>query len=323
MLAYFLGINLAASAVSALVWELVEKRAESWRARTRANTAFALRTLPPLIAVTTITFFILPAYILFEPAKSGETVSIKLAAVVAFSILGSLIALYRVVVGQVRTHRLRQRWIDRSEPVLIARSGLNVRALRNPLPIVAVLGIFRPRVFVASCLLDELDDRELAAAIAHEAGHVAAGDNLKRFLMRVCADLLLFRFGRRIDHAWVESAEIAADEYVAHTRGQHGALDLASALIKIGRLTPGGIPLAVGGSQISGGHAPSLAARVERLLKLAESPEACSAERLPGPAKKIALVLALMSAALLPFVLGIEFLAIVHSATESLMHILS
>ena len=96
MLAYFLGINVLASAVSAAVWEIIGKRSEAWRARTRANTAFALRTLPPFIAVVTIAFFFLPAYILFEPAKSDETVSFKLAAVVTFSILGSFAALYRV-----------------------------------------------------------------------------------------------------------------------------------------------------------------------------------------------------------------------------------
>src|SRR5438093_1171007 len=83
----------------------------------------------------------------------------------------------------------------------------------------------RPRLFVAQQLCDALSPVELSAALAHERGHLAARDNLKRALLRACRDVLtIVPAGRTLDRAWAESAEAAADEHAA------GAGDIGTAL---------------------------------------------------------------------------------------------
>src|SRR5260370_22212166 len=81
----------------------------------------------------------------------------------------------------------------------------------------------------------------MVAAIAHECGHLAARDNLKRSLLRVCRDaLMIVPCGRSIDRAWSENAEVAADEHAAD-RGSAVAPNPASALIAIARMDPPGV----------------------------------------------------------------------------------
>ena len=114
---------------------------------------------------------------------------------------------------------------------------------------------------------------ELSAALAHEVGHVIAGDNLKRGLLRACRDtLLIIPSGRRLDAAWKEASEAAADEYAA-ARDRMVGLDLASALVKIARLVPvGSRPTLPAGAYFVCGEDPSgFKARVRNLVKLAGS----------------------------------------------------
>src|SRR5260370_38462522 len=81
----------------------------------------------------------------------------------------------------------------------------------------------------------------MVAAIAHECGHLAARDNLKRSLLRVCRDaLMIVPCGRSIDRAWSENAEVAADEHAAD-RGSAVGLNPASALIEVARMGPAGV----------------------------------------------------------------------------------
>jgi Zn-dependent protease with chaperone function len=127
-------------------------------------------------------------------------------------------------------------------------------------------------LFIASHVLETLSDEELAAAIAHEYGHLAAQDNFKRSVMRISrAALLIIPCGRWLDRTWSEASESAADEYAAQ-RSSQVALDLASALVRIARMIPQGqrqtLPSAVSGFLI-GTDAPGVKVRVNRLVELA------------------------------------------------------
>src|SRR6185503_7042414 len=116
---------------------------------------------------------------------------------------------------------------------------------------------------------------ELSAAIAHECGHLAARDNLKRSLLRACRDaLMIVPCGRSLDRAWAETAECAADEHAAQ-KSPAIALDLASALVKIAKMIPVGahaaIPVA---AFLVGNEEPrGVKARVGRLLEIATTGE--------------------------------------------------
>src|SRR5262249_11416559 len=114
-----------------------------------------------------------------------------------------------------------------------------------------------------------LTREEMAAAIAHEIGHLAARDNLKRVALRVCRDALaIFPTGAGLDRAWAEASEAAADEYAA--RGGGGvALGLASTLVKIARLVPRGVkPAMPAGASLLIADADALARRVRRLTQM-------------------------------------------------------
>jgi Zn-dependent protease with chaperone function len=108
------------------------------------------------------------------------------------------------------------------------------------------------------------------AAIAHESGHLAARDNLKRAALRACRDsLTIFPCGVSLDRAWAAASESAADEHAAKGEGAV-ALDLASALVKIARLVPEGIkPTMPASALLLGDGADGIAQRVRRLARLA------------------------------------------------------
>ena len=118
-----------------------------------------------------------------------------------------------------------------------------------------MVGAIRPRLFIADHVLESLSEEELAAAIAHEYGHLAAHDNFKRSVMRVSrAALLLIPCGRSLDRAWSEASESAADEYAAQ-QSSLVALNLASALVRIAqddseRAAPGDSRFCVGISAV-------------------------------------------------------------------------
>ena len=111
------------------------------------------------------------------------------------------------------------------------------RGLRHPFPVIAVVGVFRPKLFIAEQIFSTLSEAELAAAIEHETGHLVTRDNLKRVLLRIGRDLLVFPMGKKLEKAWAENSESAADEYAAQSN-KETALNLASALIKIAKMVP-------------------------------------------------------------------------------------
>jgi Zn-dependent protease with chaperone function len=150
----------------------------------------------------------------------------------------------------------------------------NVAAFRveHALPIVAVVGLLRPRLFVASRLFDTLGEDEMTAALAHELGHVAARDNLKRTVMRACRDVLpVALFARTFERAWSVESESAADEFAARAGGTQSAISLASALVKIARLMPEGNMHAPRAASLLVGDGADVAERVDRLLHFADA----------------------------------------------------
>ena len=70
--------------------------------------------------------------------------------------------------------------------------GLDVPAERidSPFPIVALVGVLRPRLFVAATVLDSCTRQELQTVIAHEMAHARTLDNLRRLLLIAVPDPL-------------------------------------------------------------------------------------------------------------------------------------
>lgn len=272
MFALLLISNLLISAAATALWRLISPAAERWSANRRAQIIFALRIFPFALALMFVFGIILPSYLLFEPHKSDEVVGIELAFAAAAAAAGVSAAVCRVFGTWWKTRRLVADWLKNSEAVQLEQVSIPVYRMRHAFPVIAVVGMFRPKLFFAEQVFGFLNDEEIQAAVAHEYGHLFARDNFKRTLMRVCRDLLIFPFGRRLDRAWSETAECAADEYAAGTGGDATALNLAAALVKIARVIPEGTkPALPAGSFLLTEKTNIISSRIHHLLELTES----------------------------------------------------
>jgi hypothetical protein len=217
-----------------------------------------------------VSAIIAPAYFLYEPAHTGEDVGLGLALLAFISASGVLLALGRGLRAFVATTRLVRQWESAGKPLELTGLPLPAFQLKHQFPIVSLVGIFQPRLFISSLVLETLTPGELSTAIAHEFGHLRSRDNLKRSVLRACRDVLtIVPLGRSLDRDWAQAAEEAADERAAD--GQPAAaVELASALVKIARLVPpGGRPTMPAGAYLVGEfEAGAISSRIQRLLGL-------------------------------------------------------
>jgi Zn-dependent protease with chaperone function len=272
VLALLLTINATATMVAAAFGRLCKPLLRKCSARTRAEILFVMRIGPPVLAIVAIGAFMVPSYLLYEPHKTEETVGWKLGLLATLSAIGVGLAIWRGVRTWLATRSLLKDWLANSTRIDLDGISVPTFVLQHSFPIIAVVGAFRPRLFIADHVLESLSAEEIAAAVAHEGGHLAAHDNFKRSVMRVSrAALLLIPCGRSLDRAWSEASESAADEHAAQ-QSSLLALNLASALVRIARMIPTGrrqeIPAAVS-AFLSGDDLPGVRVRVRRLVELA------------------------------------------------------
>jgi Zn-dependent protease with chaperone function len=271
VLALLLTINATATMVSAAFGRLCKPLLRKCSARTRAEILFVMRIGPPVLAIVAIAAFMIPSYLTYEPHATDETVSWKLGTLAMLSAIGVGLAISRGLRSWLATRSLLKDWLAASTRIELEAIHVPTYVLDHSFPIIAVVGAFRPRLFIANHVLESLSEEELAAAIAHEYGHLAARDNFKRSVMRVSrAALLLIPCGRSLDRAWSEASESAADEHAAQ-QSSFVALNLASALVRIARMIPKGqrqvIPASV--SAFLAEDSPGVKVRVRRLVELA------------------------------------------------------
>jgi len=271
LLAALLAFNSLATLVTGALWRVLGGAARNWSASARARLLFSLRTLPALLAFLFVALLLVPSYLAYEPRHSDESVSLKLGLLAFLSAAGLALSLVRGIATHRATAKLTVNWLRQGTPIKIA--GINIEAyqIHHPFPLIGIVGFLRPRLFIASQVLALLTAEEISAAIAHENGHLAARDNLKRGLLQACRDvLLIIPSGRLLDKSWSEASEEAADENAARL-GNVVALDLASALVKIARIIPlGARPTMPAGVFLLGDEeAKGVKSRVGRLIALA------------------------------------------------------
>jgi Zn-dependent protease with chaperone function len=318
--AFLLTLNLFVSVSASVVWRFVSGRAKDLSSRKQEQIIFGLRVFPVGAAVVFVLAFLLPAYLLYEPKASGEGISFKLALIALASLLGIGIALFRVFRTWLATRRLTANWLMHSEPVIVDEVDVPVYRIQHPFPVIAVVGMLRPRLFVASQIFDSLSPDEFRAAIAHEYGHLAAHDNFKRAFLRVCRDVLVFPLGRGLDKAWADNTEAAADEYAAMIGGKSMALDLAEALIKIARIVPANVrPAMPAGSFMFDAHDGELNGRVRRLLNLSEGNIGEKKSAASESKRSFWLYSGLLLSAIVLLASNKSFLLAIHNVSESVV----
>jgi hypothetical protein len=236
-----------------------DRRLARLGARTRASLLAQLR-LAPLGLALPAGLVVQMAFWRFEPPHAVERVGPVLVVLAATGALAVAATIVRVARALQATRTVRRRWRQSAMPV--AMPGWSGRAYRveSTYPVVAVLGVSRPELFVAGRVADACSPDEIAVVAAHELAHVVARDNLMR------AAFVATPFPGRTA-AWLESAWAAASEEAADlaARGGGSGLTLASALLKVAGLAGPGEPRAVLASALIG-DSGSLEGRVRRLL---------------------------------------------------------
>jgi Zn-dependent protease with chaperone function len=227
----------------------------------------------PLLAALFVVVFLIPSYLYYEPRVTPEIVSKKLAALATISCAGLMFAAWRTLRSWFATRNLRREWLRNSEQIELQQIEIPAFRIAHAFPVIAVVGHLRPRLFVAENVLRSLSGEELAAAVAHERGHLSARDNFKRTLLQICGDTLFFApFGRPLDRLWANTAEAAADEFAAQ-QSAAAALNLASALVTIAKMVPAGrrASVPVGAYLVGVEEMQGVKARISRLIEISSS----------------------------------------------------
>ena len=177
VLAALLLCNSGTSLISSLTWRILGPRAVGrLSAASCASIVFLLRTFPIVLGIVCVCLLLIPAYLEHEPRDGHEPVSLKLALIACASAIGLGLALFRGLAAWRATTRLNSDWLRHAEPINVAQVRIPSYRIQHQFPVIAIVGVLRPRLFIAEQVLASLAQKELIAAIEHEAGHVVAND---------------------------------------------------------------------------------------------------------------------------------------------------
>jgi Zn-dependent protease with chaperone function len=286
-------------------WRWIHIRAQHHPSCRIANFLFAVRMFPLLTAALITAAFTVPSFVLLEPRAINEPLGdIPLALAIGGAVLG-LFGMLNAATAVRKASRTVSTWTRTAQPVESTAPVPVLRIFRR-IPAMTAAGILHPRVLLSSSTEFMLNDNELRTALNHEVAHVRHRDNLKKLLLRFVA----FPGMRRLETAWLEATEMAADDAAVFTTSE--ALDLAAALIKVSSLRAVE-PHADFTAALIHGPSSVMNARVERLI-------AWSAER-QAPARILSVWCGMITLATLTlFVLTYSQLLVrVHTATEWLV----
>jgi Zn-dependent protease with chaperone function len=234
-----------------------------------ANKIFFLRMLPLAAGIAASLGLALPAFLLLEPLATGEAVSIHLLVLAALGLvmLGGLV--FRLVASLRATRNQAGVWMENSRAHHLANMP-KIYVVPEPIALLAVVGIFKPRLFISVDVLQSLQPEELSAAVQHELAHMDSFDNLKHLAMKVTQPPRWIVKSLALDRVWLNASEVAADN--GALRQGTSALDLASALVKVAKISSRTVlPAAVTASHlIPNGTAAELPTRIMHLRQCVE-----------------------------------------------------
>lgn len=260
-LAIFVLLYIPLSLMVSRAWRFLSRLLKPQSARAAAHTLFALRFLPFALSSIFTIVFTLPSFLLLEPRASNESVGAIPLALGLFCLLGVSIGVIRAIAAQRATSRALMKWLDGSI-ALDPESRVPVYRTGKDAPTLTVAGVCDPKVLVSEATIAALNPSELQTALKHELAHVRSHDNLKKLLFRLSA----FPGMSALEGSWSEQAELAADD--AAVGSLDDALNLASALIKVSRLSAQPVPVLATGLLHS---STALQLRVKRLFSWCES----------------------------------------------------
>jgi Zn-dependent protease with chaperone function len=220
-----------------------------------AAVLFSLRVLPLVVSVVITFAFVVPSFQLLEPRSIDEGIGTMPLALGTCALLLIACGCYRVIAAQKMASRLVARWLEGAHP-LDATAETVISCSQRETPPLVLVGVRRPKVLVSEPTVALLSHDELHIVLKHEFAHMQSRDNLKKLVFRFCP----FPGMAKLERAWSEAAELAADDAAASNLDD--AVDLAAALVKLSRTVPiDATPIGTTGF-VTG----STSARVVRLL---------------------------------------------------------
>jgi Zn-dependent protease with chaperone function len=194
----------------------------------------ALRLLPAGGGLLVTLGVAMPAFLIYEPARQAEDFgpALVVLALLAIATVGD--ALHRGWRAWSVTRRVLRSCVTSHFAIL---PGLRMSILDADEPVVAIVGGWRPKVIATRSVIAECSREEFRQIIAHEAAHLSARDNLKLLMLLVSPDVLAWLpAGRALIERWRVGVEHEADERATGS-DRHKRLELASALVKVARLS--------------------------------------------------------------------------------------
>lgn len=200
-------------------------------AQLRATSLFVVTIAPFAAGLFLALGVALPAFLLYEPPWYGEEIGLQLPLLALAGLLWIAFAAGRGLRLVRRTSGLEHMWHGAVPRDRGSKTRAKLTTVDSDLPLLGTVGFVRPRVYASGRIIAALSEDELKATLAHEAGHIRAADNFKRLLLAAIPGagwMLALR------SEWIRASEVAADE--AAVESGVSALDLASALVKVGRM---------------------------------------------------------------------------------------
>ena len=238
-LASYALFNIVCSLAVAIAWRAWLATRSIAPATHRARTLIQLRSIPALASAAITTFAIVPVFAIFEPETTSEVAGPIVLALALIAIVQAAAAGLIAAATTCRTYGASRTWLRGGVPLDVdPPAGVPAYVVDSLAPIVALVGVFKPKLVAARSVIEACSVSELNAIVAHERGHLHSRDNLKRWLMACAPDALRWTpIHHEIATAWHDAAEDAADD--AATTGDAAArVDLAQLIVKIARLAP-------------------------------------------------------------------------------------
>jgi beta-lactamase regulating signal transducer with metallopeptidase domain len=263
-------VNLAASVLAIGLSGTVAKAASRMCPQEAARWFLGLRLLPFTLSLLVIATLCVPSYLRYEQNTGSEGMGLFCIAAALMGLGLVFTAAVRGALALAQIYRM-SRMSRAMKPIQtrrVAGAEIWVTDEGTGAPLMALVGVFHPRLFISHRLVQTLTTAQMEAALRHERAHLLSRDNLKRLLMAVmpgiAPGMISFKGGlAAVEAHWELFAELAADDHAAGGRADR-SIALAETLVKVARLGNFERPMPLASSLSASDR--QLALRVDRLM---------------------------------------------------------